>query len=85
MILINSLTSTYKSFNKATAIWPYKEEVIVSQENLPSKKSVYHLSNYIMKTILSEAESCEEHNAIKYSPMGLITADLWTFLCPRIV
>ena len=38
-----------------------------------------------MKTILSDAESCEEHDETTYSPIGGTTAELWTFLCLDVV
>ena len=34
-----------------------------------------------MKTILSDAESCEEHDEPKYNPTGQTMAELWTLLC----
>ena len=34
-----------------------------------------------MKTILSDAESREEHDETKYSPIGQTATELWTFLC----
>ena len=34
-----------------------------------------------MKTILSDAESREEHDETKYSPIGQTMAELWFFLC----
>ena len=36
-----------------------------------------------MKTILPKAESREEHDEIKYSPIGRTTAELWNF-CARM-
>ena len=62
-------------------MWPYKGEALVSQENFCRlEKSVRHLINYVTKTILSDAESCEERDANKYSSIGCTTAELWTFL-----
>ena len=34
-----------------------------------------------MKIILSDAESREEHDKTKYSPIGQTMAQLWSFLC----
>ena len=52
-------------------IWPYKEEVLAFQENFYRlKKSVHHLINLMMKTILSDAESCAEHDPAQYNPKG---------------
>ena len=34
-----------------------------------------------MKTIISGAKSCEEHDETKYSPIGQTTAELRTLLC----
>ena len=34
-----------------------------------------------MKTILSDAESREEHDATKYSPIGQMISKLQSFLC----
>ena len=33
-----------------------------------------------MKIILTDAESCEEHNETKYSPIGQTMAELRSFL-----
>ena len=33
-----------------------------------------------MKIILTDAESHEEHNETKYSPIGQMMAELWSFL-----
>ena len=38
-------------------------------------------NNYIMKTILSDAESREEHGETNYSTIGRMAVELWTFLC----
>ena len=66
--------------------WPYKGEVIVSQENFCHlEKSICYLINYVIKTELTDAESREEHNATKYCPIGRMTAELWTFLCPSVM
>ena len=49
---------------KARVIWPYKGEVLVSQKNFCHlEKSISHLIIFAMKTMLSDAESCEEHDA----------------------
>ena len=37
-------------------------------------------NSYAMKAILSEGESCEEHDETKYSPMGLVM----DFLCLNV-
>ena len=34
-----------------------------------------------MKIILSDAESREEYDKTKYSPIGQTMAELWSFLC----
>ena len=34
-----------------------------------------------MKAILSDPESREEHDEIKYSLIGQMTGELWSFLC----
>ena len=34
-----------------------------------------------MKTILSDAESCEEHDETKYSLIGQMAGELWILLC----
>ena len=34
-----------------------------------------------MKTILSDAESHEEYDETKYSPIGQTVMELWTLLC----
>ena len=58
------------------AIWPYKGEALVSPENLQClEKSVHHLYNYAMKTILSDAQLREEHNETKYSPIDMTDKD----------
>ena len=41
-------------------------------------------NNYVMKTILSDAESREEHGETKYSLTGPTMAELWTFLCLNV-
>ena len=33
-----------------------------------------------MKTILPDAELCYEHDETKYTPIGQMTAELWTLL-----
>ena len=38
-----------------------------------------------MKTILPDAESHEEHDATKYSPIRQMMAKLGAFLCLRVV
>ena len=35
----------------------------------------------MIKTILSDAKSHEEHDETKYSPIGQTTAELWMILC----
>ena len=34
-----------------------------------------------METILSDAESREEYDETKYSPIGRTVVELWTLLC----
>ena len=64
-------------FYLVIAIWSYKGVALVSHKNFCRlEKSACHL----MKTILSDADLCEEHDETKYSPIGLATAELWT-LC----
>ena len=48
---------------KARAIWSYKEKRKFLKKTPPFK-------NYIKKTILPDAESREEYDATKYSPIG---------------
>ena len=48
---------------------------------LPSQKINLPFIYYVMKIILSDAESREEHHEIKYSPIGQAIAELWSFLC----
>ena len=35
--------------------------------------------------MLTNAELCDEHNAIYYNPIGWMTVELWAFLCPGVV
>ena len=66
-------------------IWPYKGEALVSHGNvLLSRKISLPFNDYVMKTLLSDAESLEEHEETKYSPIGLTMAELWTLLCPDV-
>ena len=45
-------------------MWPYKIEALFYQKYFCRfKKSVCHLISYVMKTVLSDAEVHEEHNA----------------------
>ena len=45
-------------------------EALIFQENFRHlEKLVYHLIKFAIKTILSDAEPLEEHNATKYSPI----------------
>ena len=37
-----------------------------------------------MKIILSDAESREEHDKTKYSPIGQTMTELWSFLCLNV-
>ena len=46
-----------------------------------SQKISHHFINDVMKTILSDAKSHEEHDETKYSPIGRTTAELWMILC----
>ena len=58
-------------------IWPYKGESLVSHENFCRfEKSVRHL---VMKIILPDAESHEEHDETKYSPIGQAMVELRSF------
>ena len=67
-------------------IWPYKGEALVSQDNFSRLEiSVRHLKNDVMKIILPDTESREEHDATKYSPIGWRTAKLRAFLYPCVV
>ena len=53
-------------------------EALVSDENFSClKKSVCHVFNCAIKTILTDAESHKEHDETKYSPIGRTTAELW--------
>ena len=50
---------------------PYKGEALISQETFCRlKNDVMNHLKMTMKTILSDAESHEEHDATKYSPIG---------------
>ena len=56
----------------------HKGEVLVSRKNFCClEKLVCHLNNYIMKTILSDAGSREEHDETKCSPIEQMMAELW--------
>ena len=48
---------------------------------MPSRKISPPFNYYVMKIILPDAESREEHNETKYSPIGQTMAELWSFLC----
>ena len=58
---------------------PYKGEALDFHKNFCH---LCHLINYVMKVLLSDAESHEEHNETKYSPIGQTMAECWTF-CTR--
>ena len=59
----------------------YRRSASFTQKLLPSQKISLPYNHYIMKIILSDAESCEEHNEAKYSPIGQMMVELWSFLC----
>ena len=66
---------------KATVIWPYIGEVLFFQEKFCHfETSVGHLINYIIKTILSDAESCEKHKYIY--PRGTQDRGIMGFFMP---
>ena len=48
----------------------YRRSASFSRKLLSSQKITQPFKNYVMKTILPDAESCEERDATKYSPIG---------------
>ena len=48
---------------------------------MPSPKIYLPFNYYVMKIILSDAESREEHDETKYSFIGKTMAELRSFLC----
>ena len=48
---------------------------------MPSQNISPPFNYYVMKIILSDAESHEEHDETKYSPRGQTMAELWSILC----
>ena len=61
---------------KSERYGPIKEKSYFLTKNLShSKKITPPFNNYVMKTILSDAESREEHDETKYSPIGGMTAE----------
>ena len=48
---------------------------------LPSRKISPPFNYYVIKIMLSDAESREEHDKTKYSPIGQTMAELRSFLC----
>ena len=52
-----------------------------TQKLLPSQKISLPFNYNVIKIILSDAESHEEHDETKYSPIGQMMAELRSFLC----
>ena len=58
------------------------EKSQIFKKLLPSQKITLP---FVLKTILSDAESHEEYNGTYYNPIGWMTAKLCAFLCLGVV